>query len=116
MSQEYVGCYVADLTVAWFAGAASTVQSATECYNRAATAKARFYGLTKFNQCYIGDGTTYSSKGMNISLVKTRLIVKDCSLRSSACMEPIRRLARSRISETMMGLPCMRLVTREAYL
>ena len=68
LNQEYIGCYVADTTATtpWFstAGTAQAAISTTDCFNKATAAKARYFGLTKNNLCYYGDGTTYNSKGL----------------------------------------------------
>ena len=53
---------MADLT--WVTGTFTTVSVPTECFNRATAAKARFFGLTNTNRCYIGDSQAYSSKGL----------------------------------------------------
>ncbi len=73
LNQEYIGCFVADTTAtasSWFstAGTALTTISTTECFNKASANKARYFGITKNNQCYFGDGATYSNKGLQPAL------------------------------------------------
>ncbi len=64
MNQEYVGCYVVDSSFTPSGAQGQTAQSTTECYNRATAAKARFFGMTRYNQCYFNDSTAYSTRGL----------------------------------------------------
>jgi hypothetical protein len=67
---DYTGCYVKNLTNANWAihlgqnVTASGVAILSDCYYIATTKKARYFGLTDFNQCYYGDNTNYNDMGL----------------------------------------------------